>query len=130
MATKTWRLQVAGNEHTVELKQRILGGTVEVLVDGETVHEPNVQGEAMVGGDFAFEIDGHAGCVHLRPGMLKDHLDLTLDGVSQPNHYLRCRIFIVGKRRYTVLGEVPFDAPEKRADVAKFLDAFRVLSAK
>jgi hypothetical protein len=54
----------------------------------------------------------------------------TLNGVSQPNHYLRCRIFIVGHRRYTVLGEVPFDEPERRAQVAKFIDGFRVLSVK
>lgn len=53
-----------------------------------------------------------------------------LNGVTRTDHYLRCRIFVVGHRRFTILGEVPFDQPERRAEVARFLDSFRLLASK
>jgi hypothetical protein len=54
----------------------------------------------------------------------------SLVGVHQPVLFTRCRIFIVGRRRYTLIGEVPLDRPERQADIQRFFDSFRVLEVK
>lgn len=43
------------------------------------------------------------------------------------DHYLRCRMFVVGHRRFTLIGEVPRDRADMWPEIERFFGSFRIL---
>ena len=78
MKKKSWKLELDGQEHTVELEHGVVFGKRKIYVDGQLVEESRKLFDT--GSDHTFQIGAHLCTVHIRTNGLTFNYDLSVDG--------------------------------------------------